>query len=269
MALMATVGGVNAAMMDVLPKDHTDTKEMILTGGSQFNFAYLINPNQPLIVPSDIATNYKYIYTYALDTNGEILSAVTKQYDSDESLISTNFSTGYQRDSNGNIKNYISTNRNSNGDITSSYSYSATYSSTNILLSIDSTSTDNDGSSYTSSQTFNENGQVTYNKYTYYTSSGTVDYFYEYKDYTYDINGNRLGYTAIEGESGDYDYKYVYEYTYNTDNQRTYYKQTYYDSNDSFHNKICECLPPNFYLLFYNLIKTKMLKKWLCSNAYM
>ncbi len=54
--------------------NETDSKEMILSGGSQFNFAYLIDSSQPLIVPSDIATNYKYIYTFEIKHNGEILN---------------------------------------------------------------------------------------------------------------------------------------------------------------------------------------------------
>ena len=51
-------------------------KEMILSGGSQMNFLYLLDKNQPIVVPGDIKTSYVYSYSFEMIQNGRQLSEI-------------------------------------------------------------------------------------------------------------------------------------------------------------------------------------------------
>jgi len=51
-------------------------KELVLSGGSQFNYAYILDKTQPAIVPGNINTNYKYIYSFELIQDGKILTEI-------------------------------------------------------------------------------------------------------------------------------------------------------------------------------------------------
>ena len=51
-------------------------KEMVLSGGSQFNWAYLFNKNQPITAPGDIKTEYIYRYNFEIIKNGENISEI-------------------------------------------------------------------------------------------------------------------------------------------------------------------------------------------------
>jgi len=53
-----------------------EEKEMIISGGSQFNFWYLIDQNQPAIVPGNIKTDYIYKYKFEIKHNNKLLSEI-------------------------------------------------------------------------------------------------------------------------------------------------------------------------------------------------
>ena len=53
-----------------------ENKEMILSGGSQFNLAILFDSNQPIIVPDDIKTTYYYVYSFEMIQNNKSLNEI-------------------------------------------------------------------------------------------------------------------------------------------------------------------------------------------------
>jgi len=54
----------------------TSEKEQIISGGSEFNIFYLFDDSQPAIVPSDILTSYRYIYTFEIIQYNNFLSEI-------------------------------------------------------------------------------------------------------------------------------------------------------------------------------------------------
>ena len=53
-----------------------DEKEIVLSGGSQLNFLYLLDQNQPAIVPGDINSSYIYRYSFEMIQNEKQLSEI-------------------------------------------------------------------------------------------------------------------------------------------------------------------------------------------------
>jgi len=54
--------------------NEVDEKEMIISGGSQFNYMSLIDSHQPIIVPAPLKTNYNYTYRVEIKQNNKLLS---------------------------------------------------------------------------------------------------------------------------------------------------------------------------------------------------
>ena len=55
-------------------------KEMVVSGGAQFNLFYLWDDSQPIIVPASIETDYNYIYSFEMKVGNKILSEIELLY---------------------------------------------------------------------------------------------------------------------------------------------------------------------------------------------
>ena len=49
---------------------------MVVSGGSEINFLYLLDSNQPVTIPAPVQTNYNYIYSFEIVQNGKMLSEI-------------------------------------------------------------------------------------------------------------------------------------------------------------------------------------------------
>ena len=57
--------------------NEVEKKEMILSGGSQYNLYHLFDKNQPAIVAGDIETSYKYSYNFEIVQNNVFLDELS------------------------------------------------------------------------------------------------------------------------------------------------------------------------------------------------
>ena len=56
----------------------TEETEQFISSGSSFNFYYLLNKNQPAIVPGKIKTSYEYISIFEIAKGNEQISNLRK-----------------------------------------------------------------------------------------------------------------------------------------------------------------------------------------------
>lgn len=56
--------------------EEVQEKELILSGGSKFNIAYLWDRDQPFTVSDDIKTDYKYVYTFEITHDNKVLHEI-------------------------------------------------------------------------------------------------------------------------------------------------------------------------------------------------
>ena len=54
--------------------EEVEEKEILISGGAQFNFAYLVDSNQPITIPSPIKTDYKYSYKFEIKQNNQLIN---------------------------------------------------------------------------------------------------------------------------------------------------------------------------------------------------
>ena len=54
--------------------EEVEEKEVLISGGAQFNFAYLVDTNQPITIPSPIKTDYKYLYKFEIKQNNQLIN---------------------------------------------------------------------------------------------------------------------------------------------------------------------------------------------------
>ena len=54
--------------------EEVEEKEMLISGGAQFNFGYLVDSNQPITIPSPIKTDYKYSYKFEIKQNNQLIN---------------------------------------------------------------------------------------------------------------------------------------------------------------------------------------------------
>ena len=56
--------------------EEVSESQMVVSGGSEFNFLYLLDSNQPVTIPAPVQTNYNYIYSFEIVQNGKMLSEI-------------------------------------------------------------------------------------------------------------------------------------------------------------------------------------------------
>ena len=56
--------------------EEVSERQMVVSGGAEFNFLYLLDSNQPVTIPAPVQTNYNYIYSFEIVQNGKMLSEI-------------------------------------------------------------------------------------------------------------------------------------------------------------------------------------------------
>jgi hypothetical protein len=54
--------------------EEVEEKEILISGGAQFNFGYLVDSNQPITIPSPIKTDYNYSYKFEIKQNNQLIN---------------------------------------------------------------------------------------------------------------------------------------------------------------------------------------------------